>query len=205
MVFLCVVLASVSFGAAADSVAREQLQRFFDEVVSFQANFSQVLYDERGDLVEESSGRVYLRRPGQFKWDYAPPSGQLILSDGEEIVIYDAELEQVTIRSFESALAQVPTLVLVQDGANLEAHFEVIDMEAEGGLDWVAVRPRDEDAGYEELRIGFRGSRLAGIQLLDGLGQTTRLGFTDSEENAELDADTFRFVPPEGVDVLRDE
>jgi outer membrane lipoprotein carrier protein len=204
IVTLCLMVTAPVCGAA-DSVARVQLQRFFDEVVSFRGEFSQVLYDERGDLVEENSGRVYLQRPGRFKWDYAPPSGQLILSDGKEIVVYDEELAQVTIRSFDSALAQVPTLVLVQDDANLEAHFDVIDMEAEGGLDWVAVRPLDEDAGYEELRIGFRGSRLTGIHLLDGLGQTTRLGFTESEENIELDADTFNFVPPEGVDVLRDE
>ena len=100
---------------------------------------------------------------------------------------------------------QVPTLVLVQGGAELEAHFDVIDLEPEGGLQWVAVRPLDEDAGYEELRIGFRGNLLAGIRLLDGLGQTTTLAFSASEENAELADDTFRFIPPEGVDVLRDE
>jgi outer membrane lipoprotein carrier protein len=188
---------------AADSVARVQLQRFFDEVTSFQGDFTQVLHDENGDLVEENSGRVYLQRPGKFKWDYAPPSAQLIVSDGKEIVIYDSELEQVTIRSFESALAQVPTLVLVDGDANLEAHFDVIDIGPEGGLEWVAVRPLDDDASYEELSIGFRGGRLAGIHLLDGLGQVTRLMFTASEENAELDADTFSFVPPEGVDVLR--
>jgi outer membrane lipoprotein carrier protein len=200
-----IVALALLTGPAIAADARDQLQRFFDEVTSFQGDFSQVLYDENGELIEENSGRVYLQRPGKFKWDYEPPSAQLIVSDGKEIVIYDAELEQVTIRSFESALAQVPTLVLVDGDANLEEHFDVIDMGPEGGLEWVAVRPLDDDASYEELRIGFRGNRLAGIHLLDGLGQMTRLMFTASVENAELGADTFSFVPPEGVDVLRDE
>ncbi len=38
--------------------------------------------------------------------------------------------------------------------------------------------------------------------LVDSFGQTTRLAFARVERNPKLDADTFRFTPPKGADVL---
>jgi outer membrane lipoprotein carrier protein len=41
------------------------------------------------------------------------------------------------------------------------------------------------------------------MELHDALGQTTVLVFTNVQRNAPVTADTFRFVPPPGADVLQ--
>jgi outer membrane lipoprotein carrier protein len=68
----------------------------------------------------------------------------------------------------------------------------------------VQATPRDKEAlaNLQSLRVGFRGNTLAAIELVDGFGQRSLLTFTALVINVALAADTFRFVPPPGVEVL---
>lgn len=165
------------------SASEAMLRSFFDDVASLQADFEQQVVDETGFTIERSRGVVYLSRPGKFRWDYLNHEvadgeqalSQQILADGEWIYLYDPELEQVTQRSLQDALGQVPSLLLVQTGANVDQHFLITDFGVTDDLSWVALKPKDVDAAYQQLMIGFNKSGLAAIQLLDGLGNETKL------------------------------
>ena len=53
------------------------------------------------------------------------------------------------------------------------------------------------------LALGTNGE-LAGMELVDKLGQTTRIDFSSLRRNAALDDKLFRFEPPSGADVIGD-
>lgn len=211
-------LLSVSGLVNTSAVASEaMLRNFFSEITTLQASFKQQVVDETGFTLERSSGTVYLSRPGQFRWDYFSSDtdaneasnvvevgvlNQQILADGQFIYLYDPELEQATRRSLRDALAQVPSLLLVQTGANVDEHFEIVDFGVTDGLSWVALNPKDVDAAYQQLMIGFKEGGLAAIELLDGLGNETRLVLENVKTNIALDSQTFSFAPPAGVDLL---
>ena len=183
------------------------LENFFANVATMQANFQQKVIDETGMTLERSSGRFYLSRPGKFRWSYRSTDpelelGQQIIADGESIYMYDPDLEQVTRRSMQAALAQVPSLLLVQSGANLPEHFLVSDIGLTDGLSWVSLKPIDPDAGYQQLMLGFVGEQLNTILLLDGLGNETRLVLSEVVANLKLDSSVFDFTVPEGADLL---
>src|SRR5690606_37591265 len=86
--------ASPALGARSD--AFESLQRFFDQVDSYTARFEQVVFDEVGEPIQESRGRLWIERPNKFRWNYETPYEQQILSDGERLWVYDKDLQQVT-------------------------------------------------------------------------------------------------------------
>ncbi len=210
------VVAFFSATFSATTMASEvMLRSFFSDVSTLQANFEQQVVDETGFTLERSSGVVYLSRPGKFRWDYLNDQqgssdlseqtlSQQILADGEWIYLYDPELEQVTQRSLQDALGQVPSLLLVQTGANVDQHFVITDFGVTDGLSWVALRPKDVDAAYQQLMIGFNQNGLAAIELLDGLGNETRLVLSNVQSNTELELSVFNFDAPEGVDVLKE-
>ena len=50
--------------------------------------------------------------------------------------------------------------------------------------------------------MGFKGKLLAAIELVDGFGQRSLLSFNELATNVALAPETFRFVPPKGVEVL---
>ena len=78
--------------------AIEQLKAFHKQVTTLTGKFTQVLNDAQSNKVQESSGTVWIQRPGLFRWEYTKPYPQVIVADGKHIWIYDPELEQVTVR-----------------------------------------------------------------------------------------------------------
>jgi len=196
------------FMIANSGLASEKMLRaFFTEVKTLRATFSQKVTDESGMTLDSTSGTFYLSRPGRFRWDYNSfdpdvPQGQQIISDGKLITFYEPDLETATQRSFLDAVEQVPTMVLMQSGGDLDRHFRINDFGLTDGLSWVALKPRDEEAGYRELMIAFSASQLNTIVLTDGLGNETRLTLNNVRSNPKIDAKVFRFDAPAGVDVV---
>jgi outer membrane lipoprotein carrier protein len=54
------------------------------------------------------------------------------------------------------------------------------------------------------VRLGLQGRTLAAMELYDSLGGHTMLRFSDMKSNAAVSAESFRFTPPKGADVLED-
>ena len=54
----------------------DQLDRFFEEVSTLKASFTQVILDENLLALEESSGLLWIARPGRFRWDYGSVHSQ---------------------------------------------------------------------------------------------------------------------------------
>jgi outer membrane lipoprotein carrier protein len=198
---LCGLLAVVP--AAMAIGGDEQLQAFFHNLKTLSATFEQRVVDADGAQIQKVSGHMWLQRPGRFRWDYRQPYHQLIVGDGKQVWVYDEDLEQVTVRPLDATLGQTPALLLSSDKPLLDA-FTVTALGQRDGIDWLLLQPRDADASFDELRLGLADGRLRAMELRDGLGHTTTLRFSDLQRNQSIDPQRFVFVPPAGVDVVRD-
>ena len=193
------LLMSAASQAVAGSL--DSLDRFYNTVHTYTARFNQVVLDEGLVPIEESSGVMQIARPGRFRWDYEPPNEQTIVGDGTRVWIYDIELEQITVRPQEQSLGRTPATILAGSG-DIDTSYDVEDLGIAGSQTWVAVKPRDEDSGFNDMRIGFEGDALRTIELVDGLGQTTRITMTEGIENETVNETRFELIVPEGVDVI---
>jgi outer membrane lipoprotein carrier protein len=188
--------------AAAQADAVDALREFAREAKSGRAAFTQVVTSPDGAKKNTSSGHFEFARPNRFRFAYTKPFEQLIVADGEKLWIYDADLQQVSVRAMDKALGVTPAALLA--GTSLDKDFELRALPAAQGLDWVQATPRaktDAD-NLQSLRIGFKGRALAAIELVDGFGQRSLLSFDDLATNITQAAETFRFVPPKGAEVL---
>lgn len=196
-----VAAAGLAWSSAFADVS-DDLNHFFNEVRTYSAKFQQVVLDEGFNPIEESAGRLLIKRPGRFRWNYEPPGEHRIISDGEKVWVYDVELEQVTVRSLKDAVGQTPAGLLA-GGADIDEQFDVTDLgQVNGPLYWVRMVPTGEDVGFEDIRIGFEDGRLRVLELVDGLGQTTRITMIDGEENQPIPDSQFELSVPEEVDVI---
>lgn len=186
----------------ASAAVPPAITEFRQDLDGLKGHFVQRVFDAQGNQREESSGTVALKAPRLFRWEYEQPFPQLIVADGDHVWIHDPDLEQVTVRPQGLEEQQSPLAVLIDPGL-LERQFEVTDAGSEDGLQWVELRPRGEDdRGFEHARLGFRGSELVRMQLLDMLGQQTVMDFSDWRRNPDFAPGYFAFVPPEGTDVV---
>ncbi len=198
---IVLVVLSGPHDAAAQEGAVQRLHRFFDETRNFRADFRQRVFDDEEHLVEESTGRVDLARPGRFRWVYREPFEQQIVGDGVRIWIYDAELDQVTVSEAASSIGSMPTALLYSDLA-IEDSFEVRALDAREDLLWAELLPRGEDSEFTALRIGLGADGMRVLELDDSFDQLIRIDFVGVETNVGFAEDHFGFIPPEGADVF---
>ena len=197
---LTAAIALASMAAHADAV--QALRDFARDAKTGRAAFTQVVSSADGAKKKSSSGTFEFARPNRFRFAYAKPFEQLIVADGQKVWLYDADLQQASVRPLGKALGATPAALLA--GAALERDFELRALPAAQGLDWVQAIPRekDENANLQSLRVGFKGKTLAAIELVDGFGQRSLLNFSALVTNIALEPELFRFVAPKGVEVL---
>jgi outer membrane lipoprotein carrier protein len=198
---LAVVLICTS--SFVNAAAIERFKAFAKGTQTARGSFEQRVYDRDRHLSQESKGSFAFQRPGRFRWVYDKPVDQVIVGDGDRVWIYDRGLAQVTVRKLARALGSTPAALLA-GSTDVEKAFELADAGTKDGLEWLEAKPKDREAGFEKIRMGFGASGLQAMELSDNFGQTTILRFTALEPNAKVDAKEFRFEPPKGADVLGD-
>ena len=198
---LCIALAGFAVVQDADASAIERFKTFLRTTQAARAGFEQRVQDRTGRLVQESKGRFVFLRPGRFRWEYSKPVDQLIVGDGERVWIYDRDLSQVTVRRISKALGSTPAALLA-GSSDVEKAFTLSEAGERDGLEWLDAAPKEQEAGFERIRLGFGVAGVQAMELTDHFGQTTLLRFFDFERNPRVDLSSFRFEPPKGVDVL---
>ena len=197
--FIFVLLAIASLAASASSI--DGLRGFVQQTHSAKANFKQVVYNKNARPMQEASGTMEFFRPGKFRWVYEKPYEQLIVGDGVKLWVYDAELNQVTVRKLDQAIGSSPAALLA--GSNeIEKFFNLKDIGPREGLEWLEATPKGKESSFESVRMGFRKSNLEMMELHDNFGQTTVIHFSSIERNPAIPAERFKFVPPKGADVI---
>ncbi len=195
------VLLSLLFAGGVEAAAIDRFKAFLRTTQAARANFEQKVQDRSGKLVQESKGSFVFLRPGRFRWEYAKPVDQLIVGDGERVWIYDRDLNQVTVRRISKALGSTPAALLA-GSADVEKAFELSEAGERDGLEWLEAKPKDKEAGFERIRMGFNVAGVEAMELTDHFGQTTLLRFSRLQRNPKVDPAEFRFEPPKGADVL---
>jgi outer membrane lipoprotein carrier protein len=186
---------------AVHSAAIDRFKEFAKGTQAARANFEQKVYDRAGKLMQESKGSFVFQRPGKFRWTYAKPADQVIVGGGERMWIYDRDLNQVTVRKLTAALGSTPAALLA-GSSEIEKAFELSEGGSRDGLEWLEAKPREKEAGFERVRMGFGADGVQAMELTDHFGQTTRLRFFELARNPKVDPGEFRFKPPPGADVL---
>ncbi|HHQ14719.1 MAG TPA: outer membrane lipoprotein chaperone LolA, partial [Chromatiales bacterium] len=167
---VCLLLAFMCLPATAGQNANrppdgiERLQSYLQDVKTLRAAFSQQVIDRDQQVVESATGRVALARPGRFRWDYFEPFQRVIVADGERVWLFEADLDQVTVRRLDAGLGSTPAALLT-GALDVLDEFQVSDTDGPDGLVWVQLEPRDTSADFESIRLGFDGENLTSLIL----------------------------------------
>ena len=195
--------ASFSLQAATEQVAIERLTTLLNQAQTISGRFSQLTLDGSGTQLQETSGEMALKRPGQFRWHTDAPMEQWLVSNGEQIWLYDPDLEQVTIQKMDQRLTHTPALLLSGDVSQIAESFEITLKEGGSVVDFI-LKPKAADSLFESLRLSFRNGVINDMQLIDNVGQRTNILFLGVKMNPPIPASQFTFEVPEGADVIQD-
>lgn len=188
---------SVAKSRQADSA----LINFFNNVKTLSADFKQVVLDEELVMIQETSGKLWIQRPGKFRWNYLLPYQQQIISNGSKIWTYDIDLAQVTVRPMTKALGQTPASLIAGKG-RIKDKFIIKHQGKIGSLDWTQLTSKDKESQFGKVRVGFENGQIKILEMIDNFGQTTRIVLSKVRQNKKINSKKFQFKAPEGVDVV---
>ena len=196
----CLVM-TVTASAQETDDGQKLIESFLQDVTTISGRFEQQLIDADNSLIETSAGTLDIERPGRFRWSYSVPYRQELIADGLNMWSYDVDLEQVTVKPQAEALSSTPALLLGGTTDVLE-DFSYVGSFDDKGTTWVLLRPKDTDSGFNKVELGFTDGVLTRMLFGDNLEQTTLIALFDVAFNEPIDAETFAFAPPAGVDVV---
>lgn len=191
------------------------VQTFYDQTKTLQADFKQTRYTRLYDRYDRAEGKVVFKKPGKMRWDYDDPNGQVFVTQGDKLLIYQPPEEgEKGGQLIERALGedQLPAAFsFLTGGGNLEKDFDVRLLEHgnEKFQDGYVLQliPRKPSANYEQLVFYVRtletsDKRAAVVQrvlIIDSAGNRNRFDFSKIKFNRDIPDKRFAFRPPRGT------
>jgi outer membrane lipoprotein carrier protein len=192
------------------------VQSFYDQTKTLQAEFEQTRYTRLYDRYDRAKGKVVFKKPGMMRWDYAQPNGQVFVSNGKTLLIYQPPEEgEKRGQLIERALGedQLPSAFSFLTGSgNLENDFEVrlLEHDNEKFKDGHVLQliPRRPTPNYEQLVFYVRtlthdGQRAGVVQrvlIIDSAGNRNRFDFSKIKFNRDVPDKRFSYRPPKGTE-----
>ena len=171
-----------------------------------QGRFEQALYSERGELLERSSGRYALLKPGFLRWEIERPDRQRLIVAAGQIWHYDIDLATATRRALRRGESFSALDLLTADTASLRQRFQVEVLGDNSGDNSGDQRyrllPLFPGAEFAVLELTWRDGRLRAMSIRDRSAQRIQLALTPDPAAAPLQAQDFAFEPPPGVEVF---
>jgi len=208
LILICGLLLS-HFAWSIDAI--EQLKNFSRNTKSSSGDFVQQQVSQGSDgklkINKELSGNFVFSRPGKFVWTVLKPYEQKMLADGKQLAMWDKDLNQVTYRSANQALATTPAAILFGD-TPLDLYFELQLVGEKGNLTWVELSPKvskqnSNDIPYSKIGIGMSNNLPQAMELRDNFGNVVLLTFTNIKTNFSVAPGEFVFKAPPGVDIVK--
>ena len=169
----------------AGSKAVDQINAYFNELVSLQGTFKQT--DAQS---QQAHGKFYISRPGKFRFAYGAPSKLVVLSDGINLSYEDHDLQNVDRYPLEST----PFKILVQPKVDILRDSQVTDLYNGPDLLTVTLHDKAEDSsGLIKLFFARTGEKL---QLTEWVitgpdGNDTRVELAEIANGKPLDPKLF--------------
>lgn len=192
----------------ADALARD-LQRKYDRVVDFSADF---VHAYRGGVLKQQAterGKLLVKKPGKMRWEYTAPERKLFVSDGRKIYSYIPQDKQVIVGTMpKDEQAPTPALFLTGKGditRDFTATFDKLS-DAPAGSIALKLTPKRKEPEYESLTLVVEPKTL-NLQMLvtiDAQGGRSAFTFSNLKENVGLADNQFVFQMPRNVDVVTD-
>lgn len=179
------------------------LQDRLKALKTYQAHFTQTTTDSRGQVVQRSTGQVWLKRPSQFRWQTVTPTRQTMIANRTSLLIYDQDLAQVT-RQKLTARTDNTAQLLTGNVQQLSAHYVVksLPIESSGYVGYHLTPKVSTQASFVWLSLYFNGSQLVKMTMKNSLEQTSVFSFSRIHLNKPISPSWFIFHVPRGTDVI---
>lgn len=173
---------------AAQTDIVNKVGAYFAGLNTLQGKFVQTAAD--GKVMK---GKFAMKRPGRFRFDYARPSMQVIISDGKYLAIQDLDLKNED----RVELDQTPFRLLLRKEVDLIRDARIVEVQDAGETITLGIEDKDPNTPGR-IRLVFVSKpqfELKEWLTKDAQGLDTRVEVHDVQKDGQLDDKQFEIKP----------
>jgi outer membrane lipoprotein carrier protein len=213
IVFGAIVILGHGVGALASNVddVVSRVDDRYAKTQDLQGTFTQETIIEGFETGFESTGRFYLKKPGLLRWDYLEPSKEHIYVDGDQVMMYVPEHQQVVKGTLTQISASKGPLALLLGVGKLSKQFTVLES-AEASSDSQKIpdvtlipKPDGDTAPTIKkilLQLFTDSYLIQTITIFETSGNISRVHFDHIQANQGLATNLLKFTLPPDVVVV---
>jgi outer membrane lipoprotein carrier protein len=186
-----------SFASSAeDSVAR--IQKAYEHINDIRGDFVQKSVLKDLNRTDTYKGEFFIKPPLRMKWIYKGKTAQDVTINGNEILIYKKEDNQVYKGEFDRATYGQTPVALLSGFGNIRQEFDV----TETG-DSLLLRPRKPMGTITSIKLTLSHAAfpIRSFVIYDTYSNVVEIKLQDVKINTGLKDSLFNLTPPKGASV----
>lgn len=177
-------LAAFTLPALAEKIPLATLSEYLNSLTTLEADFTQVNSD--GTI---ATGKIFIKRPGRVRFEYAPPDRSLVIAGGQQVAIFDAKSNQPPE---QYPLKRTPLNLILAEDIDLGRAKMVVGHSEDGTSTRVLAQdPENPDYGTIELVFTADPVELRQWVITDDLGAQTTVILGETKKGGNLGATLF--------------
>lgn len=200
---LALVLATAGVSHAAAPAITGEMQKKYESMQSFTADFTQRLKHQESGAEETRKGTLTFQKPLRIRWETLAPHAELLVITDEDVWDYLPD-EELAYQYAPEVVQDSRSIVQVITGqSRLDKDFSVEAEPDENGLAVLRLYPKEPSPQLVEaiLWVDKGTALIKKAQILDFYGNTNEVTLNSLTPDAPIKAGTFQFTPPKGVTV----
>lgn len=179
-------LALIAFAlpAEAEKIPLADLSAYLNKLTTAEAEFTQINAD--GSI---GTGKIFIKRPGRVRFEYAPPDKSLVMAGGGQVAIFDAKSNQPPE---QYPLKKTPLNLILAEGIDLgKAKMVVGHAEDGNGTRVTAQDPEHPEYGSIEMVFTANPTELRQWVITDDAGGQTTVILGEMKKGGNYPATMF--------------
>jgi outer membrane lipoprotein carrier protein len=197
-----------ALGDRLDEILSEMAQAG-ERLKTLEARFDQNNHDHILDMDEAASGRLYVKLPGNIRWEYEPPSPKVLLVAGDKIRLFNPTSNQV--QEFEKGQMRGGGADLLigfgKSNAEIGKNYDVSLVEENETTVVLELIPKPDSTAslFKAIELTMEKQRWVPVRsLFHELNRdTTEILFKEMKVNEKLPPKAFDLDLPPDVEIIR--
>lgn len=181
---------ALALPAAAEKIPLGQLSQYLNQLTTAETDFTQVNSD--GSI---STGKLFIKRPGRVRFEYAPPDPNLVMAGGGQVAIFDSKSNQPPE---QYPLSRTPLSLILAENVNLGQARMVVGHSEDGASTRVRAQdPQHPEYGTIEMVFTANPVELRQWVITDDAGGQTTVILGELQKGGNLPASLFSITAEE--------
>ena len=178
------LILALALPAMADKIPLKELSAYLNSLTTAEADFTQVNAD--GSI---TTGKLYIKRPGRARFEYAPPDKSVVLASSGQVAIFDAKSNQPPE---QYPLKRTPLNLILGQNIDLGRAKMVVGHVEDGTSTRVKAQdPDNPEYGSIDLVFTANPVELRQWVITDDAGNQTTVILGDMQKGGNLPSSLF--------------